>query len=115
MAIPVESKQSYEARLVFNSIPYWLSIVLLFMAVPIGAETVTVRSGNGTVGGRDNFDTFLLGPQNGIRIQESPACDIESLGTELVVFRIEHVTGTQSDRLTGAGTVGSVTGGVRVS
>jgi uncharacterized protein (TIGR03437 family) len=38
----------------------WLVVLSL-----LNAETVTVRSGNGSVGGRDSSVTFLVGPANG--------------------------------------------------
>lgn len=40
----------------------WISFA--FTALPANAETVMVRSGNGSVGQRDNEVTFLLGPPN---------------------------------------------------
>jgi uncharacterized protein (TIGR03437 family) len=49
----------------FDSILSWLGILLLVTGAPLAAETVTVRSGNGTVGGRDGSVTFLLGPAIG--------------------------------------------------
>lgn len=42
-----------------------LSGTLLLTSLILNAETVTVRSGNGTVGGRDSAVTFLPGPPTG--------------------------------------------------
>ena len=47
---------------VFSSIACCLIVLSLFTASLATAETVTVRSGNGTVGARDSAVTFLLGP-----------------------------------------------------
>jgi len=62
----------------FNSILAWLGILLLFTGLPLTAETVTVRSGNGTVGGRDASVTFLLGPAIGDFTHTLTATDFSS-------------------------------------
>ncbi|MGA2770097.1 MAG: IPT/TIG domain-containing protein [Bryobacteraceae bacterium] len=51
-----------EIRPMFNSYAYRFGALLLLMAPLAIAESVTVRSGNGSVGARDSAVTFLLGP-----------------------------------------------------
>jgi hypothetical protein len=82
----------FEGKKTVTSVMWACWMLAVFTA---HAETVTVHSGNGSVGGRDSAVTFLLGPTIGGVLHAFTAADFQSAQTGLGAYVI-----TPSPRLT---------------
>jgi len=64
----------------------WIVLALLPPTLALHAQTVTVRSGNGTIGGTDSSIHFLLGPSSGHFGHVFTASDFSAVQTGPAAF-----------------------------